>query len=477
MISWCASEIVERMSFDSVLLPTFDVVKTKKFSTISYVGWDGPCTWEVNLNLEDAYTHEIVKNALERRPGWVTCIPEEALDEAGKDKDPRKKVLQLCDFERIDWVPVMSGRHHAASYLVRKGLSRKAQLALQIRRYVSKHPTSVLRRAVPFTVILETWDAHEDDMKMDFGGVKASFGGISGMSMQHSSLRERLGWCLQDAKTEVEEDSRSEWFWILKPSYMNKGTDITICGMWDDVLDALVAVPDIREWVLQRYIERPLLAAGHKFHLRVYVMCVGALQVFVYDEYLALLAARPYDMSDMDAVFSHLTNTARSCEDVEFDEEKFVKTLDDLPELVGKEVSQEQRKTLVADLRAKVHAITGELFAAFENEYTVFAPMDNCFELFGLDFMVDEGDDDDDEDSSSSSSGYRVTLLETNPGPDFKQTGTLLRGVIMRLWEDTCRIVLDQNKGGNRNNASRNFTCVYDKKWSVQKQGGGMKFT
>ena len=60
---------MERMSFDSVLLPTFDVVKTKKFSTISYVGWDGPCTWEVNLNLEDAYTHEIVKNALERRPG------------------------------------------------------------------------------------------------------------------------------------------------------------------------------------------------------------------------------------------------------------------------------------------------------------------------------------------------------------------------------------------------------------------------
>ena len=63
-----------------------------------------------------------------------------------------------------------------------------------------------------------------------------------------------------------------------------------------------------------------------------------------------------------------------------------------------------------------VHRITAELFAAFENEYTVFSPMTNCFELYGLDFMVDDQ--------------LNVSLLEVNPGPDFQQTGDRLRNVI-----------------------------------------------
>lgn len=33
--------------------------------------------------------------------------------------------------------------------------------------------------------------------------------------------------------------------------------------------------PDLREWVVQRYIGNPLLVGGRKFHLRAYVLCVG----------------------------------------------------------------------------------------------------------------------------------------------------------------------------------------------------------
>jgi hypothetical protein len=43
--------------------------------------------------------------------------------------------------------------------------------------------------------------------------------------------------------------------------------------------------------VLQRYIELPLLVGGHKFHLRVYVLCDGALRVFVCDRILMLIEA------------------------------------------------------------------------------------------------------------------------------------------------------------------------------------------
>lgn len=41
--------------------------------------------------------------------------------------------------------------------------------------------------------------------------------------------------------------------------------------------DSIVSTgaPDLREWVVQRYIADPLLVGGRKFHLRAYVLCVG----------------------------------------------------------------------------------------------------------------------------------------------------------------------------------------------------------
>tara|TARA_B110000090_G_C13076935_1_gene329471 strand:- start:15 stop:161 length:147 start_codon:yes stop_codon:yes gene_type:complete len=43
------------------------------------------------------------------------------------------------------------------------------------------------------------------------------------------------------------------------------------------------------------------------------------------------MAAHKYDENDMEDIYKHLTNTARSAEDITFTEEKYVKLLDDLP--------------------------------------------------------------------------------------------------------------------------------------------------
>lgn len=94
------------------------------------------------------------------------------------------------------------------------------------------------------------------------------------------------------------------------------------------------------------------------------IAATTTVKVYVYDGILMLIAAHRFDMSDLDDVYAHLTNTgtlppltsplpmlivstytyrlsgrvnlratiaARSVEDVSFDEAKFVQLLDDLP--------------------------------------------------------------------------------------------------------------------------------------------------
>lgn len=60
--------------------------------------------------------------------------------------------------------------------------------------------------------------------------------------------------------------------WILKPSTLNKGAALAFGEGFEPLRKAIHESPDIREWVLQEYVERPLLVQGRKFHLRAYVL-------------------------------------------------------------------------------------------------------------------------------------------------------------------------------------------------------------
>lgn len=208
---------------------------------------------------------------MKRRPWCRLIFDLETTNTQTGTSTEAPKIIQICDFEMIEWDPVLKGLHHASSYIIRKGnrqsslifsssfaqlivgLSRKAQLALQLRRYVSKHPTSILTTAIPYTEIVQTWNAFED-MKLDFGGgFIASFDTNSGSSFfMQSTLRERLGWALADIQEEVK--ARKDWIWILKPSVTNKGTNISVHNNWEGILDALEDNHEVREWVLQRSI-------------------------------------------------------------------------------------------------------------------------------------------------------------------------------------------------------------------------------
>lgn len=262
-----------------IVVPIVELTKTAKFAVYHAKERTSTCTYAIDTDINCEYSARVISGAVARR-AW--CGPKQAVTE-------NVYPVQIKDFENIVWETAMSGSCGASSYLVRKGLSRKAQLSLQLRRFCSKNPHSVLTKAVPFTIVLETWNAFEE-MKLDFG--RGTFASFDDHGITQAPLRQRLDWCLVDARTTVVEDElHKDAMWILKPSVTNKGMDIVVAKDWEGILSALEEADHIREWVLQKYIERPLLVGGHKFHLRVYVLCVGALRVFVYDRILMLIAA------------------------------------------------------------------------------------------------------------------------------------------------------------------------------------------
>ncbi|CAO3661084.1 unnamed protein product [Rhizopus stolonifer] len=249
----------------------------------------------------------------------------------------------------------------ANAYCIRKGLIRKAQLAYNITKYVSKNPSSILKKAIPETWLFELdhVDYFEESMNEVF---------------------------------EVERDLQLGHSFIIKPSLANKAAGIKVFNTLDQLRDIFEQdesdsdsddddeedVSQVREWVIQRYIDKPLLVNQRKFHVRAYVLAKSNIEVYLYRDMLALFALRKYDPTQLDDNLIHLTNTCIQTEESGYVESESVKLFWEL-NIEQKDHMFEQMKKILADV-----------FDACTSEMTTFQAIPNAFELFGIDFLIDE---------------------------------------------------------------------------------------
>lgn len=93
--------------------------------------------------------------------------------------------------------------------------------------------------------------------------------------------------------------------WICKPADGSRGRKIFLIR---DIGELDYDCP----YVVQRYVDRPLLLGGRKFDLRLYVLVTSMrpLRAFLYRDGLVRLATAQYDASDRDNAYVHLTNTS-----------------------------------------------------------------------------------------------------------------------------------------------------------------------
>lgn len=160
-----------------------------------------------------------------------------------------------------------------------------------------------------------------------------------------------------------------------------------------------------------------------------------------FDQVLILSAAEKYDTDDYGNAWQHVTNTAFQLGHNGWSEDACVSLWGDVAAEHG-----------AANCRAalgRMHAQTAELFAAMKAQPSTFRPLEHCFELYGLDFLIDED--------------FGVWFLEANPGPDFKQTGGGLKCVIERLLDESAAIVLGE--GDREDDGDSWFTKVFSESW------------
>lgn len=188
-----------------------------------------------------------------------------------------------------------------------------------------------------------------------------------------------IGQKLDSFKNRFKKDKK----YILKPTKGREGIAIKIVENYPDLVkffDIDVKKIDFRKvketqnWVIQEYLESPMLYKNRKFHLRVYFLVVDT-KIYYFTRYLIITAAKEYKNSDFDNKEIH---------DSHYGEDSI------------------RNKIFPEDFIEKryIEKINGDIDRMFRGVKKHLAlPMkcfpedDNCYEVFAADIMVTkEGD-------------------------------------------------------------------------------------
>ncbi|XP_009867327.1 PREDICTED: probable tubulin polyglutamylase TTLL2 [Apaloderma vittatum] len=183
-------------------------------------------------------------------------------------------------------------------------------------------------------------------------------------------------------------------YWICKPVDLSRGRGILIFqDIKDLVYDCTV--------IVQKYISNPLLISGYKLDLRLYV-CVTSfcpLTIYTYEEGLVRFATEKFDLSSLDNIYAHLTNTSINKYGVSY--KKYKEGIGGGCKWTLSKLRSYLRVLGVDDtvLWQKINNIVILTLLAV----TPLPVASNCFELFGFDILIDNK--------------FKPWLLEVNYSP------------------------------------------------------------
>ncbi|KAH8298122.1 hypothetical protein KR018_007024, partial [Drosophila ironensis] len=242
--------------------------------------------------------------------------------------------------------------------------------------------------------------------------------------------------------------------WILKPGYQSRGIGIVIRSSLDDILQ-WTSNNQNKKYIVQKYIERPLLVYRTKFDIRQYMLLTitdTKVSVWTYRDCYLRFSSQEFTMDDLRESI-HLTNNS-------VQKRYKNKTNRDTRLPKNNMWSLDQFKSHLHHVGAP-DGTWSKIYNGFKQNLVavVMASMDetelvqNAFELYGCDFMVDEH--------------YNPILIEINSTPDLSPSTDITARICPMVLKDCIRVVVDLPK--NSSAGTGLFERVFEVNYSINK--------
>ena len=230
----------------------------------------------------------------------------------------------------------------------------------------------------------------------------------------------------------AEKDSQASMvsarnpLWILKPAGKSRGRGIHLTTHLAEILE--ISRKTEQMWVVQKYVENPLLVNGKKFDIRQWSLITqwNPLAVWYYQDCYLRFTLRDYAPDRLTDRLAHLTNNSIAKKGKEFED---VKDETMMSSAEFDEYMQGQWGRNFQEIQAQMKKIVYWTLSCCQD---FVGDRENSFELVGFDFLID--------------GNFKVWLLEVNCSPDLSYSTGTTEKLVKQMMPDFVKVLIDAEK-------------------------------